>query len=343
MSVKIKGLSLGSHGYWRFIPSSKGLPKGSPRPAPVALGTKDRDDAIRKVLELQGIRRDSRGIREWASVYRAAAVARGAHRKATAEQVESVLRTLVDYMGNVDPVVVTREKALVWHESLKSPKRSMATTHRYIRYSRAFFSWMVEQDLIARNPFSRLRLPKPKQSKRDRFCTREEREYLIEKCDRDDLRGVLILGFFLGLRINEVMNVQWSWITKTGNGGFCTVRNTTGGFTTKTGLERMIPLPARASEWLGTQTVTDGYLIRPDVKQGKARLRWDPEHPFKKLVQECGLPWVGFHTMRHTFGSLHAIAGTAEIKIRRWMGITPQTWERHYAGLCPDDRDIDKI
>jgi hypothetical protein len=47
--------------------------------------------------------------------------------------------------------------------------------------------------------------------------------------------------------------------------------------------------------------------------------------------------------MRHTFGSLHAIAGTPELKIRRWMGITQQTLDRHYAGLSPDDADVGAI
>ena len=343
MSVKIKGLSLSSHGYWRFIPSSKGLPKGTPRPAPVLLGTKDLDEAIRKVLEIQGLRRDSRGIKEWAAVYRAAAVAKGSHRRITSDQVAAVLDALVAYMGNVDPVFVTRDKALEWHESLKSPNRSLATTHRYVRYSRAFFSWLADRKIVAENPFARLRLPAPRQSKRDRFCTAEDRERILGECDRDDLRGVLVLGFFLGLRINEIVNAQWSWITKTGNGGFCTVRNEAGEFTTKTGRERMIPLPSRVREWLDTLAHTDGYLLHPEKERGQAWLRWDPSRPFRDLVKKCGMPWVTFHTMRHTFGSLHAIAGTAEIKIRRWMGITQVTWERHYAGLCPDDRDIDKI
>lgn len=44
--------------------------------------------------------------------------------------------------------------------------------------------------------------------------------------------------------------------------------------------------------------------------------------------------------MRHTFGSLHAMEGTPELKIRRWMGITQQTLDRHYAGLSPDDVDV---
>ena len=64
------------------------------------------------------------------------------------------------------------------------------------------------------------------------------------------------------------------------------------------------------------------FMLHPEVEQGKWRYRWDPVRPFKKLVKAQGLDWVGFHTMRHTFGSLHAIAGTPEVKVRRWMGIT---------------------
>ena len=87
----------------------------------------------------------------------------------------------------------------------------------------------------------------------------------------------------------------------------------------------------------------EAFLLHPDKKQGKQWLRWDPRKGFKALTAACGLKWVTPHTMRHTFGSLHAMAGTPELKIRRWMGITQQTLDRHYSGLSPDDADAAAI
>jgi integrase len=347
MSVKIKGLVSGSHGYWRFLPSSKGLPRGTPRPKAIALGTKVRDEAIKKVLEMGGIDNDRRGIKEWGEIYRQEKLRLGRHRKITSSGVKATLEELNDHFGNIDPTRITKAKATDWYHSLQKPSRTHATTHRYLRYARGFFSWMLNRKLVTENPFSKMGMKSVTQSKRDRFCTAEERDALIAACIREDLRTVLMLGFYLGMRINEIVNARWSWFTLTKSVGTCTVRNEEEGFTTKTGRERMIPLHGKLATHLAAlprrKGKPDDYVIHPEKPREKAHLRWDPLRAFRKLVKDCDMTWVTPHTMRHTFGSLHAIAGTPEIKIRRWMGITPQTWDRHYAGLCPDDRAIDNI
>lgn len=308
------------------------------------LGTRDQDEAIRMVLQVRDLRTDGdRGIREWAQVYADEMVRTGAHRQLTTSGVRRALTALCDWMGNRDVRTLTREGARDFHQSIQTPERSAATTHRYIRYTRAFFSWLMERRLASENPFSKMRIPAPRQSKRDRFCTAEERDRMLTECPGDELRGVLLLGFYCGMRINEIVNARMEWFTRTANGGFCTVRNVADGFTTKTGKERQIPLHSKVADYLRGLPHKKGFVIRPEQEQGKSWLRWNPRKQFTTLVKACGMPWVTFHTMRHTFGSLHAIAGTAELKIRRWMGITVDTWERHYAGLRPDDRDIEKI
>lgn len=352
MPVKIKGLSLTTHGFWRFLPSSQGLPKGAPRPKPVLLGTKDRDEAIRQVMDLRGLSAgEGRGLKEWSAIYREEMLRTGKHRATTATGVKVALSALVEFAGNRNPRWLTRERARDFHAFVQGPTRSPATTHRYIRYARAFFSWLVERRQARENPFLKMKLPAPAQSRRDRFCTAEERDALIAACGHENLRGVLILGFFAGLRINEIVNARHGWFTYTASGGFITVRNRDESFTTKTGKERQIPLHPRVQEWLRANPgQPDDFVVNPVRKSKREKrgaqslaLRWYPREAFRRLVVQCKMPWVTFHTMRHTFGSLNAILGTPEIKIRRWMGITPQTWERHYAGLCPDDRDIDRL
>jgi len=337
---KIRGFSRNSKGYWMYQPSGKGLGK---RPKAISLGTKDEDEALAKLIAARGVdfQRDRRGLGDWIDSYLVERRDGGHYRPRTLDGVSHSLSLLLSFFGNRDPVLIDRGDALDWFETLTAG-RSLATAHRDIRYARAFFSWLIDRKAITLNPFSRLHLPTPSQSRRDQFCSEEERDRIIDLCARDDLRFVLHAGFFLGMRIGEITAAKWGWFHER---GFATVRNDAT-FTTKTGKERQVPFNRRFATYWGTLEKGDpaAYVLRDDLgPQPDRYLRWDPRRPWKELVALAGLDSVTFHTMRHTFGSLHAIAGTPELKIRRWMGITPQTFERHYAGLCVTDPDADRI
>lgn len=348
--MKIKGLTRNAHGLWWYRPSAKGLPKGTPQPKAINLGTRDEDEAISELMKVRDLRRvDVRTLKEWAGVYRNAMEREKRHRAVTARQVKKALDDLGQFYGSRDVALFTDGHAAEWRGALTKAKLSESTIFLYLRYARAFFSWLASKPVkaIKENPLGKMKSP-PARSRRDRFCTTEQRELLLEKCAREDVRFVLLAGFFCGMRINEIVNARWGWFQV--EAGICTLQNEgeeTGGFTVKNRKERVVPLHGRMADWLKSNAPKDrkdeDFILYPDKEQGKNWLRWDPRRPFDKIMTDCKLPWVTFHTMRHTFGSLHAIAGTAEIKIRRWMGITQQTWERHYAGLCPDDRDIDRI
>ena len=43
------------------------------------------------------------------------------------------------------------------------------------------------------------------------FCTKAQRDLLIAKCDREDLKLVLMLGFHAGLRKNEIIQAVPFW------------------------------------------------------------------------------------------------------------------------------------
>ncbi|MBP7949007.1 MAG: site-specific integrase [Verrucomicrobiales bacterium] len=341
--MKIQGLGKNSHGLYWFRPSRKGLPAGT-RPKPINLGTRDEDEAIAKVLDLrnQGTLAPAgqQTIQQLVDAYMAAKTASRKHRQKTTQSMKQRLHHFAKWFAGRAVRELTRADIQRWYAGCANGRRSNSTLHQFYRYVRAFLNWLVEMRIIRENPASRLAVPAPSQSRRELFCTTAQRDAIVNACVRDDLRFVLLAGFFMGLRINEIVNCRWSWFSS--DLSVCTVQNSAG-FTTKSGRERTMPVHSKVREFLQRQPRGDGYILAPKKVQGKNWLRWDPVVPFKLLVRECGLPWVSFHVMRHTFGSLHAMAGTPEIKIRRWMGITQATWERHYAGLAPDDAAIEAI
>jgi integrase len=40
-------------------------------------------------------------------------------------------------------------------------------------------------------------------------------------------------------------------------------------------------------------------------------------------AEEAGVPWIGFHTFRHTCASLLSAAGRNAVQVQRWLGHHP--------------------
>jgi integrase len=58
-------------------------------------------------------------------------------------------------------------------------------------------------------------------------------------------------------------------------------------------------------------TAGNGSAIMP----GNVRRR-----VLKPIAQEAGVPWVGFHTFRHTCASLLFAQGRNAVQVQRWLG-----------------------
>ncbi len=79
------------------------------------------------------------------------------------------------------------------------------------------------------------------------------------------------------------------------------------------------------------------YCLAPGVRIGRSRYRYDFRRFFDDYMQEQGAGRVTAHTMRRTFASLHASAGTPLYHIAKWLGDDITTTQNHYAHLAPDN------
>jgi integrase len=60
---------------------------------------------------------------------------------------------------------------------------------------------------------------------------------------------------------------------------------------------------------------------------------------FKPAAEEAGAEWAAFHTLRHTFASLHIARGTNIVQLSRILGHhSPDFTLRVYAHLIPGDK-----
>ena len=236
---------------------------------------------------------------------------------------------------------------------LKEPPRpaSESTAHGYMMTLRAFFRWAVETRRVRfDNPVTRLEFGRVDHKVRRGFIDKAAKNFLIASATNDDLRFVLFCGFDAGLRRDEIAEARRDWFDL--KGGNLQVRNAKKPprlragerkFRVKNGKERHVPLTHPFCTFL--KKYLEGlhpldFVLRPEVRHGTARYRYDVRRPFGEFVAEQRMPFVTQHVMRHSFASNLKIAGISIAKIADWLGDTERATEKNYSHLMPHDQDI---
>lgn len=355
--MKLRGLyKVERTGVWYFQPPmSKGI-----RPKAISLGTKDEQEAVGAYYAMlaqveEQFRRGS--LRMESARYIAAKRNEAKHTPATTEHAERVLGQVIAILGNREVAAYRKPDMIALRDHWREKKLAPASIASYFTRIAAFFAWAVAERLTDENPVSDLDYQRNIPTRAERYCTKEERERLMASLpeDRLDLALCFWLGFFAGIRRNEIVEARRDWVDL--EAGVLHVRRTDT-FLPKGKKARQIRLSPRLLAFLsrymalptealrppaplkkdGTRNapaeifpalVPGDYLLRPDRAQGKKqktrgkkawRYRYDPRAPFEAHVAGAGLDWVTFHTMRHTFASLHALAGTPLTILAKELG-----------------------
>jgi len=330
-------------GWWYYQPSMKELAKGAPRPKAQALGTDDYPTAVAKAERIRVEKFAGTGKRPISVFGRMALddrLASGIQRDQTNKRNHQMLNKMVEFFGDVGAHTLEASDFERWYQSIMRD-RAPATAYRHLVLARSVYAWMLQRNLVQENPAALFRPPVPRPSKREKFCTAEQRDLLLETVEREDLKYFLMVGFHAGLRAKEIIESKPSWFTFHKDRAWIDIQNDDE-FTTKSGKPRRVPLRRQLREFLEEYGMREPFMLRPDVDRGKADYRWDPRRPWQIHTKANDLEWVTPHTMRHTFASLLVMDGVSETKIIRWMGITRPVFDHHYAGLSPYDDDIEE-
>lgn len=122
---------------------------------------------------------------------------------ATVKQLSLVLKGPV---ARVEPLTIDR-----WLKSLGGSETSKAM---WFRYARMFFKWAYRMRFIDRSPLDGLRPPRATPGRN--ILTPEQMKELLKAPMGDDVRALVLLGGFAGLRTVEVARMNWEDIdTKT--------------------------------------------------------------------------------------------------------------------------------
>lgn len=248
-----------------------------------------------------------------------------------------------------------RVRHLEEHYARLQARVSEASAQIHMRSIAAFFTWCVEcvpplcvkhpgkivADGVVRPAFA---FKKIANKARQRYCTREERDQLIDGAPTDDLKFIFFCGFHAGMRKNEIIEARVSWFRLDGEVGVVHIENTPSFRIKGDAKPRFVPLSEKFRTFLRGYLAgkpADGWALRPEVQHGRGIYRYDFHAPYNYYLCEQRLRWVTAHVMRHTFASLLAQKGVSIYKVANWLGDGVQTTVDHYAHLAPQDRELE--
>jgi integrase len=350
--VAIKGLYK-KRGWWYFSRMRGGVRKT------IALETRDEDEAIHKALDLTNAPDLALGgtLEGEIEAFIAFKLARNEFSRFSAENKSLTLKRFARWVGRTPiPSIKTADLQRFYSEERKRVTES--TAQGYLMCLRSFFSWLQsERKTIATNPATGISMGRWDYGTKTEYCQPELRDALLEGWRKIPVKimskeqarmigFIMHAGFEAGLRRNEIVEARPSWFLIKGRSLRVQKTET---FRPKDREARAIPLTDVFIAFLERYPMDGTWCVAPEIQRGKSRYRYDFIRPFHLYLEFMGnelekdLSWVTPHVMRHTFGSLLAIAGESLAKISEWMGDDPRVTDRHYLHFMEGDTAINKL
>ncbi len=216
----------------------------------------------------------------------------------------------------------------------------------YYRNLKAAFNKAKEWGYVKENYFIKVKLPK-RQKTAPAFINSEQLTAISNQLKDDVVRDAVILGFYTGMRLNEIVNLKWK------NVNLSTRIITVGDeeFITKGRNQRFIPVSDEAYDALikiktknkgGNPPLyplprgeSFGYVF---CKNNGQKFTGDHfSRRFKSACKKAGIDKaIHFHSLRHSFASNLAQQGVSLYKIKELLGHASVTTTEIYSHLNID-------
>lgn len=115
------------------------------------------------------------------------------------------------------------EDILLWLESFQLRKASQNTVNNKLAAIKSLFSFGVKTGYLQANPAALIKTPKPKDALNERLMIEAEVKQLIEAASPGRDRTLLKLLYILGLRVSELVGLNWSDFRETDSGAVVTI------------------------------------------------------------------------------------------------------------------------
>jgi integrase len=210
-----------------------------------------------------------------------------------------------------------------------------ATVNRFVTLFKRVYNLAIRDDMVEKNPCWKVPLL-PERNVRDRIVSREEFETLQNELPEYIL--ILSLGYYLGMREGEILNLRGKQIRFYENGveeGYIELYDSE----TKTGEGRRIPFGGLIGRLLKDHLITrkkrdlESFLFIT----GRGNLLGNFRRGFQRACRRAGIRELCFHDFRHTAITNMRKAGVNISVIMAISGHKTMAMFRRYNRIDLDD------
>jgi len=217
----------------------------------------------------------------------------------------------------------------------KEYPRTGATVNRYIATLSHLLSFAIkERRLLDRNPVAEIGRKKEARG-RTRFLSDEEREALLEACDKSEwyaLSALVLLAITTGARRGELTSMRWTDVDL--KVGRALVRDS------KNGEQRALPLAGRTLTALRALKLKKGAqseFVFPNPSGHPGAFEYFDSYWYSALAR-AEIQDFHFHDLRHTTASMLAAQGASLLEIADVLGHKTLAMVKRYSHLVVEHK-----
>lgn len=133
------------------------------------------------------------------------------HKPNTTKTIDQARRVLVEHFGGDRPIdAISLGDAEDWLNALRAGGYKPATISTHVKKAKQMFAYAVDKELLARNPFEKLKAPEQIDKSREEFIDRDTIHKVLDACPDAEWRLIVALSRFGGLRCPSE-HVQLAW------------------------------------------------------------------------------------------------------------------------------------
>ena len=207
----------------------------------------------------------------------------------------------------------------------------------YYRTLKAAFNKAKDWGYVKENYFTRVKLPR-RQKLAPAFINSDQLTTINSKIDNEVVRDIVVMGFYTGMRLNEIVNMKWKNVN-------LTTRTITVGdeeFVTKGKNQRFIPISDEAFQiFLKIQkSIFMNKKIYEYVFCKNNGDNFTGDYFSKRFKRACKAAemdkGIHFHSLRHSFASNLAQQGVSLYVIKELLGHSSISTTEIYSHLNLD-------
>jgi len=209
------------------------------------------------------------------------------------------LKCLLPFFSGFPVLRITKSLAEAFRRQRMARAIKDATVNRDLSVLRHILYWGVDEQLLAANPLSRMKMARERRTRRQILSVAEEE--LLLSVAKDHLRTMIIAALDTGMRRGEITSQQWEDID------FSRAVLSVTRSKTPEGESREIPLTRRLYELLLENRKSGGTVVEFNGKPVRIVKR-----AWQTALKNAESRHVRFHDLRHTFNTRLMEAGVMQ-------------------------------